>query len=323
MNQDNGGDDMSIQAHRSNDGRMEPCTEKSIAACEASAPDGSVAAHYRFDSMQAIDQWNRLALTYSCIPRPERRNGTVAQLLRQLISLQMGHPAIPEAVVARLAAAVASPTQREDEPMQYGLDLLTLGEKHAIKEAAQRSNTGSPDLDRLDLTAIANKLKFGGYQRSSENTQRHPTDNSMAVFKARSYFFKARNYFLKEHFMATHLPALVYEITHEMAETRVETVYDGVREVQVQRSKPASKHDAEAVIFEAYEEVTGLDILPISARKDLRALARKWANIAVRTYDWSKSRESPYPFSIAMEEYALIIEGLSPVINNKYNWNPR
>ncbi|MBM6692488.1 hypothetical protein H6A71_05300 [Bifidobacterium pullorum subsp. saeculare] len=318
MDQDNGGDDMSIQAHRSNDGRMEPCTEKSIAACEASAPDGSVAAHYRFDSMQAIDQWNRLALTYSCIPRPERRNGTVAQLLRQLISLQMGHPAIPEAVVARLAAAVASPTQREDEPMQYGLDLLTLGEKHAIKEAAQRSNTGSPDLDRLDLTAIANKLKFGGYQRSSENTQRHSTDNSMAVSKAKSYF-------LKEDFMATlTLDALVYEITHhEMAETKVETVYDGVLEVQVQRSKPASKHDAEAVIFEAYEEVTGLDILPISARKDLRALAQKWANIVVRTYDWSKSLEPLYPFSIAMEEYALIIEGLSPVINNKYNWNPR
>ena len=104
---DCGAERMSVRMHRSSDGMMRPCDAKTTDSCRAVAPDGSPAKHYMFDSPQAANQWNSLAVAYSSTPRAQRRSEPAIALLTAMSDLQNGGEAASAQEVARLLEAAS------------------------------------------------------------------------------------------------------------------------------------------------------------------------------------------------------------------------
>lgn len=303
---------MSVRMHRSSDGMMRPCDAKTTDSCRAVAPDGSPAKHYMFDSPQAANQWNSLAVAYSSTPRAQRRSEPAIALLTAMSDLQNGGEAASAQEVARLleAASVQQAGSHNflgktpldsagaGQPTAYAATAaFTEEETEAMLQAAGVSGTGSPKLDMMDLAAFASKLKTDGYSREMDD------DYPYSVADLED---KVLDLMTDED----------YSLSDTVASTG--SYVFGV-------SKNPEEETTEA-ICSAYEKIVGLDsVLPLNARRDLRRIASKWA-YAAKTEDVTLADKMNMTYSHVqktLDEYSVIIDGLSPVINSRDRWTNR
>lgn len=309
---------MSVRMHRSSDGMMRPCDAKTPESCKATGPDGSTAKHYMFDSPQAANQWNALSISYSMIPRSKRREPPAIELLTAMSSLQNGGPAATALEVARLQESVnaskagthnslgkqpPASTDAGDEPTSDANadpdsstadSILTEDEKDSIRQAAASSGTGSPRLDEVDLSTFASKLKTDGYSREMDEDYPYSIKDLPA---------KAKDMLLDEN----------WDLAATVASTR-SYAYGKTDSVDL---------EAEEAICDAYEQIVGLDaVLPLNARRDLRKIASKWA-LASKVGNVTLADRMNMTYSHiqkTLDEYSIIIDGLSPVINSRAGW---
>lgn len=304
---------MSVRMHRSSDGMMRPCDAKTPESCRAVAPDGSPAKHYVFDSPQAGNQWNSLAIVYSSIPMSGRRSEPAIALLTAMSDLQNGgKPATAQELAVMLEAASVQQagshnslgkTSRGDatdgQPASSAATTVafTDEETDSMLDAAEASGTGSPKMDMMDLSAFASKLKTDGYSREMDEDYPYSVDGLED---------KVLDMMMDDN----------YSLSDTVASTG--SYVFGV-------SKNPEEEVTEAICA-AYEKMVSLDsVLPLNARRDLRRIASKWA-YAAKTNDVTLADKMNMTYSHVrktLDEYSVIIDGLSPVINSRDRWTNR
>ena len=303
---------MSVRMHRSSDGLMRQCDAKTPESCRAVAPDGSPAKHYEFDSPQAGNQWNSLAIVYSSIPMSGRRSEPAIALLTAMSDLQNGgKPASAQELALLLEAASVQQagshnflgkTQQgaptDDQPAPPAATVaFTDEETDSMQQAAEASGTGSPKLDMMDLSAFASKLKTDGYSREMDEDYPYSVDGLED---------KVLDMMMDEN----------YSLSDTVASTG--SYVFGV-------SKNPEEEVTEALCA-AYEKMVSLDsVLPLNARRDLRRIASKWA-YAAKTGNVTLADKMNMTYSHVrktLDEYSIIIDGLSPVINSRDRWTNR
>lgn len=299
---------MSVRMHRSSDGMMRPCDAKTPESCRAVAPDGSPAKHYMFDSPQAANQWNSLAIVYSSIPLSGRRSEPAIALLTAMSDLQDGgKPASAQELAVMLEAASVqqagshnslgktpqcAPTN--DRPASAATTAFTEEETDSMLEAAEASGTGSPKMDMMDLSAFASKLKTDGYSREMDEDYPYSVDG-----------------------LEGKVLDMMMDDNYSLADTVAST-----GSYVFGLSKNPEEETTEAICA-AYEKMVSLDsVLPLNARRDLRRIASKWA-YAAKTDDVTLADKMNMTYSHVrktLDEYSIIIDGLSPVINSRDRW---
>lgn len=293
--------------HRSNDGLMRPCEAKTPESCKATGPDGQHAKHYMFDSLQSANQWNALSITYATIPRSERRREAALNLLTQMARLQDGAPSLPVGKLVKTQEAASSSHGGDHNslskngdatatPLETQDGLFSDEERQSMLDAAESSGTRSPKLDYVDLSTFAGKLKTDGY--TDEEDADYPYHMADLPERAKDMLLDD-NYNLAQTFAST--------------KSYVEAYTDD------------PDTEAAEAICDAYEQLVGLDeVLPLNARRDLRRIADKWAfaSSVDRLTAADRTNMAYGRMRRMLDEYSIIIDGLSPVINSRSSWLP-